>query len=85
MYDFKVCVKDNKLVYVVYVSSPIYSGVLFFKSVEDLFMWYEEARKHFKTDFELAELSWNSVNAMIDEVLEDEHYYIGEHGRTYYK
>ena len=45
MYDFKVCIKNGKLVYVVYVSCPIMAGVFFFKSVDELFLWAEEERK----------------------------------------
>lgn len=88
MYDFKVCVKNGKLVYVVYVSCPIKIGVFFFKSVDELFVWAEEERKrykHYGFEFELIELNWNEVRTMIEEVLTDEHFCIGENGRTYYE
>lgn len=88
MYDFKVCVKNGKLVYVVYVSCPIQAGVFFFKSVDELFAWAEEERKRYKYygfEFELAKLNWDKVRALIEEVLTNEHLYIGENGRTYYK
>lgn len=88
MYDFKVCVKNGKLVYVVYVSCPIKIGVFFFKSVDELFAWAEEERKIYKRygfEFELIELNWNEVRTMIEEVLTDEHFCIGENGRTYYE
>lgn len=88
MYDFKVCVKSGKLVYVVYISSPVRAGVLFFKSVNELFAWAEEERKkykHYGYEFEFKELNWDKVRTMIEEVLTDEHYRIGENGRTYYE
>lgn len=88
MYDFKVCVKNGKLVYVVYISSPIRAGVLFFKSVDELFIWAEEERKrykHYGFKFELVKLDWDEVKELIEEVLTSEHYCIGENGRTYYE
>lgn len=88
MYDFKVCVKNGKLVYVVYISSPIRVGVLFFKSVDELFIWAEEERKrykHYGFEFELVKLDWDEVKELIEEVLTSEHYCIGENGRTYYE
>lgn len=88
MYDFKICVKNGKLVYVVYVSCPIRAGVFFFKSIDELFVWTEEERKRYKRygfEFELAKLNWDEVRALIEEVLMNEHLYIGENGRTFYK
>lgn len=88
MYDFKVCVKNGKLVYAVYISSPIRAGVLFFKSVDGLFAWAEEERKrykHYGFEFELVKLDWDEVRALIEEVLTNEHLCIGENGRTYYE
>lgn len=87
MYDFKVCVKNGKLVYVVYISSPISAGVLFFKSVDELFAWAEKERKkykHYGFEFEFKELNWDKVETLINEVLTNEHYHIGEYGRTYW-
>lgn len=88
MYDFKVCVKNGKLVYAVYISSPIRAGVLFFKSVDELFAWAEEERKrykHYGFEFELVKLDWDAVKELIEEVLTSEHYCIGKNGRTYYE
>ena len=88
MYDFKVCVKNGKLVYVVYVSCPIQVGVFFFKSVDELFLWAEKERKRYKYygfEFEFAKLDWDKVRVLIEEVLTNEHLYIGEDGRTFYE
>lgn len=88
MYDFKVCVKNGKLVYVVYVSCPIQAGVFFFKSVDELFAWAEEERKDYKRygfEFELVKLDWDRVEALIEEVLTNEHFCIGKNGITYYE
>ena len=88
MYDFKVCVKNGKLVYVVYVSCPIMAGVFFFKSVDELFVWAAEESKrykHYGFEFELVKLDWDEVRALVEEVLTNEHLYIGENGRTYYE
>lgn len=88
MYDFKVCVKNGNLVYVVYVSCPIRAGVFFFKSIDELFLWVEKERKNYKHygfEFELVKLDWDEVRTLIEEVLTNEHLYIGENGRTFYK
>lgn len=87
MYDLKIFVKNGKLVYVVYVSCPIKAGVFFFKSVDELFAWAEEERKsykHYGFEFELIKLNWDRVEALIEEVLFNEHIHIGEHGKTFY-
>ena len=88
MYDFKVCVKNGKLVYVVYVSCPIQVGVFFFKSMDELFAWAEEERKRYKRygfEFEFVRLDWDEVRTLIEEVLTNEYLHIGDNGRTFYK
>ena len=88
MYDFKVCVKNGKLVYVVYVSCPIQAGVFFFKSVDEMFAWAEEERKRYKRygfEFKLVKLDWDRAEVLIEEVLTNEHLHIGDNGRTFYK
>nr|DAP31416.1 MAG TPA: hypothetical protein [Caudoviricetes sp.] len=88
MYDLKIFAKNGKLVYVVYVSCPIKIGVFFFKSADELFAWAEEERKIYKRygfEFELIELNWDRVEALIEEVLFNEHIHIGEYGKTFYE
>lgn len=88
MYDLKVCEKNGKLVYVVYISCPIKAGILFFNSVDEMFSWAEEESKRFARfgfEFEHGELDWNEVRTIVNEVLNDERLHIGENGRTYYE
>ena len=45
----------------------------------------KERDKQYGFEFELVKLDWDEVRALVEEVLTNEHLYIGENGRTYYE